>query len=146
MTRIARMLAVVALAVAATLSLGACSGSGANGGPIESRDWQAIRYVDASGTLKDAFVTVPLVARFEGGTVAGAAGCNSYTGSYTLAAEKLTVTGLTASAYRCDAYATEGQTLFLAALPNAATFAVSGSQLTIFDGAGSEILRFKEKV
>jgi hypothetical protein len=144
-SRAARILVFVGLMAIVGLSLATCSGSGAKGGPIEGRDWTVKARADANGNLENAYVTVPLTARFEAGKVSGAAGCNTYTATYTLSGEKLTVASVEDGTYKCDAYATQEQTLFMAALPRAATFKVDGATATIYDSAGKEILRLAEK-
>ena len=141
----ARTLLAAGLVAMAALASGGCSSSDAKGGPIESRDWHVTAYLDAGGAIKDAYLTVPLDARFEGGKIAGAAGCDTYSASYTLSGEKLTVTDVTAGTAQCDSYANEGRSLFMASLPLAATFKVDGTQLTIYDQGGKEVLRFAEK-
>jgi heat shock protein HslJ len=131
--------------------VGACSGSAGQsgqsvrGGAIEGRPWHVTAYVDAGGKMQDAFVTVPLDARFESGTVSGAAGCDSFTASYALSGGNLTVTGLQVGTYECDSYANEGRARYMAALPRAASFAVAGTKLTVYDAGGHEILRFEER-
>ena len=148
--RTARSLAVVGLVVLGAL-VAACGSSGGQssqtlrGGAVEGRDWHVQAYADPSGNMKDAYITVPLDARFEGGTVTGSSGCTTFTAAYTISGGDLTVSGLQAGAASCDAYANEARKLYMAALPRAASFKVDGTRLTIYDTDAHEILRLDEK-
>jgi hypothetical protein len=131
--------------------VGACSGSGgqgnesARGGAIEGKTWHVTAYVDAGGELQDAFVTVPLDARFESGTISGAAGCGSFTARYTLSGGSLAIDGLEVPAFECDSYANQGRELYMAALRQADGYAVDGSRLIIYNDLGRAVLRFEER-
>ena len=141
--RIVRPLAMAALAISIVVLAAACS-SGSKGGAIESRDWQVRAYGDPSGTMKDAFLTVPLYARFENGRVGGTAGCSKFTATYTISGGSLTITGLQVGTEKCDSYAIEGRDTYMAALPLADTYKVDGTQLTIYAKDGREVLRLQE--
>lgn len=143
--KIVRPLALVSLAIAIAVLTAACSSSGSKGGTIEGRDWQVRAYSDSSGTMKDAFLTVPLYARFENGTVAGTAGCSKFTASYALSGGRLTVTGLQIGTETCDSYATQARDTYMAALPLADSFQVDGTKLTIYSKDGHEALRLEER-
>jgi heat shock protein HslJ len=138
-------LVVLGALVAACSSSGGQSSQSIRGGAIEGRNWRVMAYVDANGAMKDAYVTVPLDARFEGGTVAGSSGCTAFTASYAISGGNLTVSGLQAPTVSCDAWANEARTLYMAALPLAATFGVAGTKLTIYNAGGNEVLRFEER-
>ena len=142
--KIVRSLCVSALLVISGLGGAGCSPSGNGGGPIESRDWRVRAYVDSTGTMADAFLTVPLSARFENGTVKGGAGCSQFTASYALSGGSLTISDLSVGTEKCDSYATGGRDTYMAALPQAATFKVDGKQLVVFGKEGNEILRLEE--
>ena len=141
--RIARPLTMVVLVISISVLAVACS-SISKGGAIEGRDWQVRAYGDSSGTMKDAFLTVPLYARFEKGTVGGTAGCSKFTASYTISSGSLIVTGLQVGTETCDSYGMQGRDTYMAALPLADTYKVDGSQLTIYGKDGHEVLRFQE--
>ncbi|HEX7491079.1 MAG TPA: META domain-containing protein [Candidatus Limnocylindrales bacterium] len=149
--KIVRSIVMVAFTLSLALVAAACSsGSGGNaaapkGGAIESRDWQVRQYAEATGTMKEAFLTVPLYARFEAGTVSGTAGCSQFSASFAIDGAKLTVTGLQVGTEVCDSYATGGRDTYMAALPLTATFNVADTEMTFYDKDGRAILQFKEK-
>jgi heat shock protein HslJ len=136
--------AVVALVLAGAAAIGGCS-SGAKGGQIEGRTWHVRAVAVAGGELKEAFLTVPMDARYEGGKVSGNAGCSTYTGSYTISGEKLTVTGIQAVKTSCDEFAANADAAYMTLLPGAATFTVEGTELSIYDQSGKEILHCRDE-
>ncbi|MGA2514175.1 MAG: META domain-containing protein [Candidatus Limnocylindrales bacterium] len=142
--KVVRPLVAVVLAVSIAVLAAACS-SGPQGGAIEARDWQVRAYADSSGRMQDAFLTVPLYARFENGSVAGTAGCSQFTASYAISGTRLSITGLQVGTETCDSYATQGRDTYMGALPLADSYQVDGTDLTIFDAEGHQVLRLKEK-
>jgi heat shock protein HslJ len=142
--RIVRLLAAVALAISMVVLLSGCS-TGPKGGAIENRDWQVRAYADSSGAMQDAYLTVPLYARFANGTVSGTAGCSQFTASYTISGSTLSITALQVGTETCDSYATQGRDTYMAALPLADSYQVDGTELTIFGKDGHQVLRFAEK-
>jgi heat shock protein HslJ len=137
---------VVAVALSIALLGAACTpSSGTTGGPIQNRDWVLRAYADSSGALKDAYVTVPLSARFEGGAIKGSAGCSQYTASFTIGENYLAISDLQVGTETCDSYANEGRDTFMAALRRTSMYKVEGTRLTLYDKDGKEVLRFAEK-
>jgi heat shock protein HslJ len=135
---------VVAAVLAGTLAIAGCSSS-AKGGQIEGRTWHVRAVVVAGGELKEAFLTVPMDARYEGGRVSGNAGCSTYTGSYTISGEKLTVTGIQTVRTSCDQFAADADATYMALLPRVATFKVDGTELSVYDSGGKEILHCRDE-
>ena len=144
--RIARLLVVLAVVTLVLAGVAACgsSSSGGKGGTIEGIAWDVEAYADASGAMKDAPVTVPMDARFEGGSVAGTSGCNQYNGPYTLSGSSLTVGALASTKMLCDQIANDAETAYLAALGKAATYTAEGGKLTIYDKDAKEVVRYTE--
>src|SRR4029453_14728522 len=76
-------------------------------------------------------------------TVAGTSGCNSYTGSYEVDGEDLTIGPEIASTQMaCEEPQTAVEQAYLAALPEVAKFAIADDQLTLSNGDGDELLVF----
>jgi heat shock protein HslJ len=95
--------------------------------------------------MQDAYLTVPLYARFADGTVSGTAGCSQFTASYTISGSALSITGLRVGTETCDSYATQGRDTYMAALLLADSYQVDGPELAIFGKDGHQVLRFVEK-
>jgi len=143
--RIARLLVVLGVVTLVLAGVAACgSSSGGKGGTIEGITWDVAAYADTSGAMKDAPVTVPMDARFEGGSVAGTSGCNQYNGPYTLSGSSLTVGPLASTKMMCDQVANDAEAAYLPALQKASTYTAEGGKLTIYDKDGKEVVRYTE--
>jgi polar amino acid transport system substrate-binding protein len=89
----------------------------------------------------------PLTAFFGAdGTVTGSGGCNTYTGTYQQAGNRLTVQPLAATQKACDPAVMAQEEAFLAALQSSDTFSICGGQLTIWDKAGENVLNMGQLV
>ena len=75
----------------------------------------------------------------EGGKLSGSAGCNDYTGTYTLGAGELKITDVSATELACEipAGVMEQEQAFLAALPRTAGYTLAGRSLTLLTEAGT---------
>ena len=88
----------------------------------------------------DPLAGIHVTARFEASTLSGSAGCNAYSGAYTLAGPALTVGAIAATEMACldPAGAMEQEQRYLGWLGDGSTYAIYGSQLWIEtnDGRG----------
>ena len=131
---------LIGLAVAAIgFSVFACSASGGSGGTIEGTNWQLKSYV-VSGTSTDVPAGVVVDAKFNGGNVAGFAGCNSYGGTATVSGSTIKIGDIRSTLMLCEGPGGDVETAYLAALPNAATFTATADALTLYDSSGKSIL------
>jgi len=66
------------------------------------------------------------------GKVSGSAGCNRYSGTYTVSGNSITISSSMATTMMmCDESVMEQESAYLKALPEAKTYAVKGDQLTL---------------
>ena len=146
-----RALPLLTLTTIAALALAACtSGGGASpsvepmgaGTPLEGTAWQLTDYVGPEGGTLSVPEAVAASATFTGGTIAGDAGCNRYTGTYTLDGEKMTISGVATTTMACPAIPSAVEKAYLAALDKVATYAVSGTKLELKTAEGKVGLRF----
>jgi heat shock protein HslJ/chitodextrinase len=84
----------------------------------------------------------PITALFQGGTVSGFSGCNTYSGSYQSDGAGLTISGITTSQMACDEAATSRETAYLANLGSVNGYVVQGNQLTL---TGVQPMTFMEQ-
>jgi heat shock protein HslJ len=70
-------------------------------------------------------------ATFAAGTISGNAGCNDYTGTYTVDGDKLTIGPLATTKKGCGPAQTALETAYLAALGRVATYTVFGMRLDL---------------
>ncbi len=78
------------------------------------------------------------------GRVAGSAGCNRYTGSYTVSGENITFSSpLAATMMMCEQAVMDQESAYLSALGEAKTFAIQGDQLTLSGEDGAALAVFQ---
>jgi heat shock protein HslJ len=70
------------------------------------------------------------------GGVNGFGGCNSYSASYTVSGDSLSISGLTAGMKLCDQATSDQEAAFLSSLGSAASFTMEMG-LIISDGSGA---------
>jgi heat shock protein HslJ len=71
--------------------------------------------------------------------VSGSAGCNQYTGSYTVSGSNITFSSLASTMMMCDQAVMLQETAYLKALGETKTYTVKDSQLSLFDASGSTL-------
>lgn len=111
---------------------------------LAGTSWQLTGYNNGQGAVVSVNPNTQVTAVFgEDGTLSGSAGCNSYSTSYAVDGSSLTINAAIASTMMaCEEDVMQQETAFLAALPNATTFAVQGDSLELRDGNGALIASF----
>ena len=97
--------------------------------PLEGR-WQLTTFV-AGESASSLLAGTEISAELAGGRISGKAGCNSYSGDYTVSGANITVSqvGTTKMACSDEIMAQEGA--FLGALAAATGYSIAGDQLTV---------------
>ena len=75
-------------------------------------------------------------------TVAGSAGCNRYSGSYTWTGDQLSFSPLASTKMACADDVMEQEGAFLASMQDVGTFSIEGAQLTLMNMSGAVLLGF----
>ncbi len=134
---------------ACTSGAGASSSSGASraGSPaapatLEGTPWTLTAYTGTDGKSAPVPATVEATATFADGKVTGSAGCNTYTASYTVSGQKLTIGPAATTQMACPPPASVVEAAFLAALGNVASYAIDGSTLELQGSDGKAGLTF----
>jgi len=105
--------------------------------------WQLISFNNGQGGMESNQATQNITFTFgEDGTISGNAGCNNFTGSYTVDGDTLTVGPLATTRKMCSEPegVMETEQAFLTDLGNAASFTFFGDTLTILDKDGGKLL------
>ena len=134
---LANGIAVIALASILILPLTACGGgNSASGDPLDGTSWELMAY-RKTRPIPGTTIT----AIFEDGQVSGSAGCNSYSGSYQVSGDAITVgpTAITEMACLEPEGAMEQEMTFMDLLTNAQTFQLTDEQLQIFRADGEAL-------
>jgi heat shock protein HslJ len=86
----------------------------------------------------------PVALRFESGRLSGFAGCNNFSGSYTLAGDQLKIGPVASTQMACPEPGSSIETVFHKALSGTLRYAVDGDHLTATTTSG-ETMRFQQE-
>ena len=147
-----RRLSIVVATVAASLVLTACTSGGgsSSAGPtasptptatLEGGRWTLASY-STGGTMTDVPAGVHADATFTAGKVAGSAGCNGFSGSYSLSGSSLTFGPIASTQMACQPPADTVESAYLGNLAKTASYTLASDTLTLLDASGAKLLVF----
>ncbi len=121
--------------------LTACASSGAQqGGELTGKVW-AVTDLMGKPLVADTGISAEFTTD---GKVSGSAGCNRYSGTYTVSGNNITFSSPMASTMMmCDQAVMDQESAYLKVLGEAKTYAVSGDQLTLTGGDGTQLAAYK---
>ena len=145
-----RRFALLPLAVLA-LAFAACGGddggSGSDGGTqdpaaLEGESWILTQMLTAGGQTE--IVQTGVSAAFDGSTISGNAGCNSYNASYEASGSDISFGPISSTKKICpeDEQSTEDR--YLQLLAEIGSFEVSGRSMSMNDTDGTPVLQFSQ--
>ena len=109
---------------------------------LEGTDWMLGGIAQDEAIVSTA-IDADITATFEGGTVGGSAGCNTYTADYTVEGETLELGEIIRTEMACeDVERNEREELFLTTLGETAAYEIVRDTLTLMDGDGNVLLIF----
>lgn len=120
--------------------LTACASSGSQqAGDLTGKIW-ALTELEGQPLAAGTGISVQFTAD---GKVSGSAGCNRYSGTYTVSGNNITFSSPMASTMMmCEQAVMDQESAFLNALGMAKTFAIDGEQLTLTGGDGAKLAVF----
>ena len=101
--------------------------------------WEVTSFLQGDG-VSSLVAGSRITATFaEGGKLSGSAGCNDYSGTFTLGSGTLTIGDVSATELACEipAGVMEQEQAFLAALPRTARYTLEGRSLTLLTEEGT---------
>ena len=107
--------------------------------PMVGTTWYLTSIVEGRGTIWSPTAGSPISVLFSNdGKVSGDAGCNQYTGSYSLSGNSLAISPnfATTAMFCAEPGVMDIEQTYLAVLPQMTLYQITGSQLTLSDGAG----------
>jgi len=112
--------------------------------PMTGTLWWLNSFVDSQGIFWSAGSANPISIQFaDDGTVSGNAGCNSYSGSYTVTGSSISMSGFVTTLMYCgEPGVMDLETSYLGVLPMMKVYKISGNELTLSDGVGKITLVF----
>jgi heat shock protein HslJ len=110
---------------------------------LTGTDWRLVS-LGPAGSETDVVTGTTVTARFgEDGRIGGSTGCNTYSGSYEVRGDTISIGRLASTRRAClDQNANEQERRFLAALEAANRFRLSSDRLTILSDRGRTVLNF----
>jgi heat shock protein HslJ len=129
------------LAVVAIVLLSGCGTSaGATVAPapaaLAGTRWTLTR-IEQGGAEQPIVQGAQLTLQFDNGTVSGKAACNSFSGTYVVTGQSLTISDLRQTLMACEAPLMQLEDSYSAALDEAQSFALQGTTLKITYGGGT---------
>ena len=135
---------IVSLSICAVLAfLAACTppaSQAGSGGDLTGKVW-ALTELEGVPPVADTGIS----AQFSpDGKISGSAGCNRYSGTYTISGNSITITSSIASTMMmCDDAIMEQESAYLKALPEAKTYEINGDQLTLTGAENNKLAGYK---
>jgi heat shock protein HslJ len=113
---------------------------------LTGTEWQATSINNGKDAVQSLVEGTTATAMFaDDGTVSGTGGCNTYSGPATIEGSSLSIGPLSSTQMACPEPAglSEQEAAFFAALENATTYTIDGSQLELRDDSGALQVSFQ---
>lgn len=110
--------------------------------PLAGSAWQLLSMRAQGALLPGTSITLDFESA---STLGGSAGCNSYSGAYTVNGAALRIGGISSTLMACGEGVDQQEQGYLALLQSSARFQQSSGQLVLFDSAGKELLRYSRR-
>ena len=111
---------------------------------LEGNLWSADSLLDIDGNTVSVFPGSKITAEFRNGQLSGNSGCNSYSGTYEIDGQNIQINqNMAVTMMACfPQEIAEQERAYLTALANAATYAVTESQMQLFDADGNVLVTY----
>jgi heat shock protein HslJ len=108
---------------------------------LEGTEWVLGGISTGNDAIVHMMIDQDITMQLVDGAISGSGGCNSYSGSYTVTANDITVGDLVSTLMACaDQERNDREAEFLSALSDVASFEISRSTLNLFDAEGKLLL------
>lgn len=107
-------------------------------------EWVMTAWYDAEGAERMVTQNRPTMAFTAESTLSGSAGCNNFSGQYTVDGEKLTVRMGALTRKMCLDMEIESR--MVAEMPNVVRYAIDGNHLSLYNAENKELFRFGNSV
>lgn len=121
------------------LALAGCAAASSGGGNLPGTNWVL---TDLAGTAPVAGSSI--TAQFGAdGRLSGSAGCNQYSGAYTVSGSSLQISQLISTMMACEAALMDQEGIYLKTLEQVKSFAITGDRLVLKDASGKALLTYQ---
>jgi heat shock protein HslJ len=141
------LLPLVVFALAFVACGGDDGGSGSDGdtqdpAALEGESWILTQMLTEGGQTE--IVDVGVSAEFDGTTISGNSGCNSYHASYEATGNEISFGPISGTLKACPEPENSTEARYLQLLDGIATFEVSGRSMSMNDQDGTPVLQFSQ--
>ncbi|MCC6146274.1 MAG: META domain-containing protein [Anaerolineaceae bacterium] len=131
---------LIVLAAIAVLTVTGCTPAAAPTPPLIDTNW-LLEDLQGQAAMSGIQVTI----HFEKDKFNGTDGCNQYNGSYMLEGEKITINkNIATTRMACEESIMEQASAYITALTQAASYKITGQQLTLLDVEGKPLTVFAQ--
>lgn len=114
---------------------------GTSGPTLEGTGW-ALQQLAVDATLMDVPSDVAATLFLQDGQASGAAGCNTFSGDYTIDGDALAFGPMMSTMMICEGEKASTEASYLAGFPLVASYAVDGDTLSLLDASGAPLLTY----
>ena len=114
---------------------------GTSGPTLEGTGW-ALQQLAVDTTLTDVPSDVAATLFLQDGQASGDAGCNTFSGDYTIDGDALTFGPMMSTMMICEGEKASTEAAYLAGFPLVASYSVDVDALSLLDGAGDPVMTF----
>jgi heat shock protein HslJ len=114
--------------------------------PFEGSTW-SLKFISDGQDMNPALMEVELTALFEDGEISGSSGCNTYSGSYELDDQDLTIGPLVLTMMACEdpKGVMDQESAYVLALESVAGYELVGGVMALVDSEGAPLLQYGVK-
>ena len=117
------------------------SSSGSSGPTPEGTQW-ALQQLAVDATLTDVPSDVAATLFLQDGLASGDAGCNTFSGDYTIDGDALVFGPMMSTMMICEGEQASTEAVYLAAFPLVASYSVADDSLSLLDGNGEPVMTY----
>jgi len=146
-----RRRAIVGVASFALLAVFLTACGGGDGGSyaaaqdpadLEGKAWVVTQMLDAEGNTQ--IVDIGVNAEFDGTTINGVSGCNSYNATYEATGDQISFGPIAGTQKICPPDEQDVEDRYLQLLEGAATYGIEGRSMSMNDAEGTPVLQFSQ--
>jgi heat shock protein HslJ len=115
--------------------------TGSSGPALEGTEW-ALQQLAVDAALTDVSSGVVATLFLRDGQASGAAGCNTFSGDYSIDGDALSFGPIRSTMMICEGEKATTEASYLASLPLVASYSVDGETLSLLDGSRDPVLTY----
>jgi len=114
---------------------------GTSGPTLEGTPW-ALQQLAVDATLTEVPSDVAATLFLQDGQASGDAGCNTFSGDYTIDGDALTFGPMMSTMMICEGEKASTEAAYLAGFPLVASYSLDGDALSLLDGSGDPVMTY----